>query len=297
MTFHSTDFSGSKIVSSLLVEQTIARSATASTIIVVPCYNEANRLDADAFLGFLDAVTDIQLVFVNDGSRDTTLDLLAQMQQSRPERIKVLSLKANAGKAEAVRQGLIYATSMGADFVGYWDADLATPLETIPDFNRIVTRYHDVDVVFGSRCRLLGHRIERTLVRRTISRVCSLLARMAVKLPISDTQCGAKLLRNTNTLRKALNEPFTAGWLFDVELFTRISRYTTDRTRAFYQYPLSEWSEIEGSKVSAKAVFKSGLQMLRLIVEARTGFLQQKLTASANSEIVILPSAPARTAA
>jgi dolichyl-phosphate beta-glucosyltransferase len=214
--------------------------------LVVPCYNEADRLDSAAFLGFLRRHPQVRLLFVNDGSRDLTLKVLRAMQQKAPHNIDVLDLPKNAGKAEAVRQGLIEAVARGARLTGYWDADLATPLEAIPDFVQITDRMHTVDVVFGSRCRMLGHRINRTLKRRIISGICATLARQALRLPIRDTQCGAKVFRTTDALRAAIATPFTAGWLFDVELFGRIARQTQDPRQAFYELPLSEWAEIAG---------------------------------------------------
>ena len=243
----------------------------ATVRVVVPCYNEAERLNVDAFIAFLDQRPGIDFVFVNDGSKDATLDVLAAIQMAHPARVEVLSLRQNSGKAEAVRQGLLHATQSSAAFVGYWDADLATPLDAIEDFARIGARFADVEVIFGARRMMLGHRVERTLMRRTVSRVCATLARMAVRLPIGDTQCGAKLLRNTDTLVEALAEPFSAGWLFDVELFTRIAAGIGAARTGFYEYPLPEWTEIAGSKVSGRAILRSGVSMLRLIAESRLG--------------------------
>ncbi len=241
------------------------------TMIVVPCYNEAARLNPAAYLSYLDANSDVSLVFVDDGSRDATLDRLTDLQRANPRQITVLSLSQNSGKAEAVRQGLTFAAEQGVRFVGYWDADLATPLDAIGDFVRVMCKFDDVSVIFGSRRALLGHRIERTFTRRLVSRLCALLARQAVRLPVGDTQCGAKLLRNTPELRAALAAPFTAGWLFDVELFARLSASLGNCRRAFYEQPLCEWEEIAGSKVSGSAIVKSGFRMLRLIAEMRLG--------------------------
>lgn len=241
------------------------------TMIVVPCFNEAERLDGDVFLKTLAGSPDMSFVFVNDGSTDATLLRLQTLQLANPRQIDVISLRRNSGKAEAVRAGLQHACRVGADRVGYWDADLATPLDAIADFETVLNRYADVTVVYGARRQLLGHRINRTVSRRTISRVCAALARLAVGLPIGDTQCGAKVLRNTPVLRDALDAPFTAGWLFDVELFSRIAAATQKPQTSFYEVPLSEWHEIAGSKVSGRAILRSGVQMMRLILRrART---------------------------
>ncbi|MFM7444113.1 MAG: glycosyltransferase [Tabrizicola sp.] len=247
-------------------------------IIVVPCYNEAKRLDLQAFGSFLTHTPGVRLVFVNDGSRDATLSVLETLHAAHPDRVEVLSLSRNSGKAEAVRQGLDYAATSDVAFVGYWDADLATPLAAIEDFLRIAQRYDDTEVIYGARLQLLGHRVARTLSRRIISRICARLARIAVGLPIGDTQCGAKLLRNGPRLRQALAQPFSAGWLFDVELFSRIARMSASTTNAFYEYPLPEWTEVPGSKVTGRAIRRAGLAMLRLIAERRLGLPARPVT-------------------
>lgn len=252
-----------------LLPRTAKTAATAA--IVVPCYNEAQRLDLDAFSNFLRLVPDVRLVFVNDGSSDETLNVLGQLHAQHPHRIEVLSLTRNAGKAEAVRQGLCHAAAGDVEFVGYWDADLATPLEAIEDFLRIGRRYSETEVIYGARLSLLGHRVARTLTRRIISRICAKLARVAVGLPIGDTQCGAKLLRNTPRVQRAVARPFSAGWLFDVELFSRIAADIDRKSAAFYEYPLPEWTEVAGSKVTGRAIRRAGVAMLRLIAERRFG--------------------------
>lgn len=262
------------------------------TAIIIPCYNEAERLDQSAFVNFLRESSDTEFLFVNDGSKDATLDKLCQMRDAMPDRITVIDLSQNSGKAEAVRQGMIAASEMGASFIGYWDADLATPLDAISDFARVLAKFPETQVVFGARRAMLGHRIERTLGRRLVSRICATLARQAVRLPISDTQCGAKLMRNTPLLRKAISTPFTAGWLFDVELFTRLSMQMTDRRFAFYEQPLAEWTEVPGSKVSAQAILKSGFRMLNLIAEARLGvtFAGPNEAPQVNASIMVTPT-------
>lgn len=243
--------------------------------IVIPCYNEAKRLRSDTFILFLRENAGINFIFVNDGSTDRTPELLEALQTHCPARIHVHHLPGNGGKAEAVRTGLrIASDTPGTDLVGYWDADLATPLDSIPEFARIAQRFSTVEVIFGSRRRLLGHRVQRTLFRRLVSRGCALLAWLAIGLPLSDTQCGAKLMRNTPRLRKALETKFTTRWLFDVELFARIAEQSPDCAGCFFESPLWEWTEIAGSNVTTSAILKSGLQMLRLIAmrTRRNGF-------------------------
>lgn len=235
--------------------------------IVIPCYNEAQRLALDAFIEFVKPLSDIRLIFVDDGSKDQTISLLCGAAAALPEKVDAVMMKKNGGKAEAVRQGLQFAVSRGHKYVAFLDADLATPIDAIVDFASVADRMPEIDVVFGSRKGGLGHRVYREFHRKIISRVCATLGRMATGLPIHDTQCGAKLFRNTPALKRSLEAPFTAGWLFDVELFLRISHPNRKKRNNFFEYPVIEWTEIPGSKIKSTDVVKSGLKMLGLIAQ------------------------------
>lgn len=101
-------------------------------LIVVPCYNEAGRLQAEPFLSFLAATRGIRILFVDDGSSDRTYQLILQIEALASGRTSHLRLSPNRGKAEAVRQGVLRSVHAGHRYIGYWDADLATPLAEIP---------------------------------------------------------------------------------------------------------------------------------------------------------------------
>ena len=102
------------------------------TTIVVPCYNEASRLPSETYLEFLDCRVDVRFLFVDDGSTDDTQGVLQHLRERSSGRCDVLQLPENQGKAEAVRQGVLRALDTDASLVGFWDADLATPLREIP---------------------------------------------------------------------------------------------------------------------------------------------------------------------
>ena len=102
-------------------------SAAPPLAVVIPCYNEADRLDEAPLLAFLDSCADASLLFVDDGSTDATADRLSVIAAARPGRIDVLSLRPNGGKAEAVRRGMLAVLERGTGVVGYLDADLSTP--------------------------------------------------------------------------------------------------------------------------------------------------------------------------
>lgn len=234
--------------------------------VVIPCYNEAQRLALDTFIEFARQTDNLRLIFVDDGSKDQTISLLCGALAALPDKVDALIMKQNGGKAEAVRQGLKFAAKRGHEYIAFLDADLATPIDAVLDFASVADRMPEIDVVFGSRKGGLGHRVYREFHRKIISKVCATLGRLATGLPISDTQCGAKLFRNTPAFWRALDNPFSAGWLFDVELFLRISDPNKKKRNRFFEYPVIEWTEIPGSKIKTSDVVKSGFKMLGLIV-------------------------------
>ncbi len=236
------------------------------TTIIIPCYNEANRLHLEVFLNFARLNPKISFVFVDDGSKDLTISLLCGAMAALPKQVDVLMMARNAGKAEAVRHGLKFAAQRGDKYVAFLDADLATPLDAINDFISVAERLDDIDVVFGSRAGGLGRRVCRDLHRKMISLVCASMGRLATGLALKDTQCGAKLFRNTPHLKACLDTPFTAGWLFDVELFLRISNPDRQERKNFFEYPVLEWTEIPNSNIKFSDVIKGGLKMMSLIL-------------------------------
>lgn len=241
---------------------------------VVPCYNEEKRLDTEAFVEFVDAFVMVDFIFVNDGSRDETLAVLERLCARRARRMRVLSLATNGGKAEAVRRGLIEAIEAGADLVGYWDADLSTPLDAIPEMVATLEDRRDIDIVIGSRVRLLGRDIERNALRHYGGRVFATLASMLLGMAVYDTQCGAKFLRVDDALRDALSEPFTVGWTFDVELFLRLDRYRRANhlrpvSASMVEMPLLKWHDIKGSKVKPTDFPRAIAELARLRLRYR----------------------------
>src|SRR5205085_869471 len=91
-----------------------------SARLIVPCYNEEHRLDRARFVAFARDPR-IELLFIDDGSKDGTASVLADLTREGGGKIAFHSLPRNAGKGEAVRQGLLRALEEGASVVGYAD--------------------------------------------------------------------------------------------------------------------------------------------------------------------------------
>ena len=246
-------------------------TALPHSIIVVPCYNEARRLDTRAFTRFRSSGHWVEFLFVNDGSSDATLELLHRVQRESPDTIRVRDQQPNQGKGEAVRTGMLEALATDADFVGYWDADLATPLDALPKFLAVLEDRPGVNVVLGSRVMLLGRTIERHAWRHYLGRVFATLVSELLHLAVYDTQCGAKLFRATDELRRVLARPFMTSWLFDVEILARLiaenSAGTSAVARGLYELPLDEWRDVPGSKLTRAAYVRAATSIVTLYRE------------------------------
>lgn len=238
--------------------------ATGRCTVVIPCYNEAARLPLADFEIFLanEACSNIHLLFVNDGSTDSTLDLLRDLSARFPGRAACLDQQPNRGKAEAVRRGMLHAITEGdSEFTGFWDADLATPLQQIPALLASLQGDPSLTMVFGARVKLLGRNIQRHLLRHYLGRCFATTVSLLLQLPIYDTQCGAKLFRITPELRQILAEPFHSRWIFDVEILARFLALHKGDTHPLrneiYEYPLPVWTDVAGSKVGSLDFFRA----------------------------------------
>jgi glycosyltransferase involved in cell wall biosynthesis len=239
------------------------------TIIVVPCFNEEKRLPVASFEAFLAATEDVGFVLVDDGSSDGTRARLRGLEKAAPERVRVLPLDANGGKAEAVRRGVLEALAAEPRFVGFWDADLATPLDVILDFRRVLESRPALEIVMGARVRLLGRQIRRNVRRHYLGRASATLIALALRLPVYDTQCGAKLFRNGPRLRALFAQPFLSRWVFDVEIIAR--RIAQERESGsppardvICEVPVTHWVHVAGSKLRAGTYLRAALDLIRI---------------------------------
>jgi len=238
---------------------------TAVTV-VVPCFNEAGRMDPATFLA-VTATPGVFALFVDDGSTDATPTLLDDAVAERSS-AAVLHLGVNGGKGEAVRVGMLDAIDRGARVVGYLDADGATAPE---EWLRLVgvLETSGVDAVLGSRVAMLGYDIDRRRVRHYGGRVFATLAAVALGRPVYDTQCGAKVFAVTPRLAASLVEPFRSRWVFDVELLQRLMApaSTADPTppAEVVEEPLRAWADRPGSSLSAWGTIRAMVDVVVLV--------------------------------
>jgi glycosyltransferase involved in cell wall biosynthesis len=221
------------------------------------------------FSEFLAQDEQVDFLLVNDGSKDATLSVLETLRKKHPDRIRVLDKQPNGGKAEAVRAGMLAAiVGEGVAVTGFWDADLATPLNVIPQLLNKLMEDPGRQMIFGSRVRLLGHAIHRKPLRHYLGRCFATAVSIILALPIYDTQCGAKLFRVTPEFKSILASPFQSRWIFDVEIIARFmaihNKDASFADRAIYENPLPRWEDVAGSKVGPLVFFTAFYELMRI---------------------------------
>ena len=189
------------------------------TCLVIPCYNESERLDTQAYVSELSTNPNLTLIFVNDGSKDATIDVLRSIHSKSnsqvQDRIHILSYSDNQGKATAVQRGLLWAYALSnnspapaflnnceiigneiieAKYFGFWDADLATPFSELTWFFHLA-KDSDPDMIIGSRVARLGSKIDRTVFRHYSGRLFATFISQGLGWKVHDTQCGAKIFK------------------------------------------------------------------------------------------------------
>jgi glycosyltransferase involved in cell wall biosynthesis len=232
-------------------------------VIIVPIFNERKRFREDEFLKFENG--DVGFLFVDDGSTDNSASMIEGLKSKFPAKFDLLSLPENLGKAEAVRQGFLKALPMQPHYIGYWDADLATPLSAISEFIQIFEGNSNIQLVTGARVKLLGRDIQRNIIRHYLGRIFATAASLVLNLPIYDTQCGAKLFRTQPWLNEIFAERFLGRWVFDVEMLARFAKIRPDGIeQLIYECPLKQWHDIKGSKLKLTDFFWAFLDLVRI---------------------------------
>lgn len=162
------------------------KTANYRLTIIVPVYNEeGNILRLEKELGDFLKVAKVSscVLFVNDGSKDNSGNLLKQVCKSNPD-FYYLELAKNGGLSAAMKAGIDNSDS---EFVGYIDADLQTSPE---DFNLLLDHVGDYEMVMGIRT---GRK--DSFVKNMSSRIANGFRRSMTHDGVEDTGCPLKILR------------------------------------------------------------------------------------------------------
>ncbi len=224
--------------------------------LVIPCYNESERIPAliDSLKKFESKwKSKYEVIFVNDGSTDDTLQKLSNDitdQLTKASRVEIVDLKENQGKGSALQEGVTYADG---DFILTLDADMAA---SPTDLNKWLSMLPGN--TFSKEHILIGSRehedavIEGPGLRKVMGLVFNFIIQLFTPLTARDTQCGFKLYPK-EIGKKLFKELKITGWAHDVEILYRAKL----KGIPIIAMPV-KWKHIEGTKIK---VVKDSFQM------------------------------------
>ncbi len=160
--------------------------------IVIPAYNEGTRLGATlekvlAYVRERGWNAEVEVIVVNDGSRDNTADLVRGFAARDPV-LRLVENPGNRGKGYAVRNGMLNARG---EIIVFSDADLSSPIEEMPKL--LAALEAGADIAIGSRWLRAELQTQRqSLLRQLAGRIFNALNRIILGLRFKDTQCGFK---------------------------------------------------------------------------------------------------------
>ena len=217
--------------------------------LVFPAFNEAERLKIESFREFARQHVELLLIFVNDGSKDETGDLLSELKAEK--NVSIINLESNVGKAEAMRRGFMSLKEVEVDIIGFADSDLATPLCEI--FRVLdLCPVNRPFFIIGSRKKLKSNKIERRKVRLYASYAFKWAVSFFTSFSVEDSQCGLKFFSRELAF-DLFDRPFVSRWLFDVELLLRLGEQPAQKLVIMPEsVSLNRWIDIPGGSLGLK---------------------------------------------
>lgn len=227
------------------------QSNKVSISLIIPCYNESNRLSyLEAGLReFRDQWQQVyEVIIVDDGSKDDTARLLQEKFLPLSDNIvqyKIIPLSQNQGKGGALQAGVFAATG---DFVLTLDADMAARPTELQKWLA-----HSPNVQFSPKEILIGSRnhpkskIDARQNRKFAGQIFNTLVRLVTPIKDSDTQCGFKLYP-TSIAKLLFQDLQIKGWAHDIELLYK-ANYLKIPVKSM---PLA-WQHIDDEKIDVLA--------------------------------------------
>lgn len=225
--------------------------------VIVPCYNEEARFQKGFnhyYNWLMEQKYGWELIFVNDGSGDKTLELMKKAAKRKPA-VKIISHSPNRGKGYAIVQGVKAAKGK---YILFTDVDHSVSIETIDTFFKYFEK--GFPVVIGSR-RVAGAKliVRQPPLREFLGRGFTLLVNILIYMGVKDSTCGFKAFEN-KTAQKIFKRISIYDWAFDAEILFLCKKLKIK----FAQAPVA-WSDVRGSKVSPiKDVITSIVGLLKI---------------------------------
>lgn len=191
--------------------------------IVIPAYNEADRLPATLVAiaaYFARGPRRVEVIVVDDGSQDGTGNLSLPRPATTPNVVwRMLRNPQNRGKGYSVRRGMLESQGQRLLFT---DADLSAPIEELPRLEAALEL--GADIAIGSRSRQELIKAHQSRFRENAGRIFNRMVRLILGLPFVDTQCGFKLFSRASA-QAIFPQQRIERWGFDPELLFLARRY------------------------------------------------------------------------
>ncbi len=236
--------------------------------IVVPCYNESDRIGLmyaglDSFIGEWEGF--LEIIIVNDGSKDNTADLLvAHDVYKKYSKIITVVSQANTGKGGALKNGVLKANG---NYILTIDADMATPPGELLNWLEMWNGDPGLETIYIGSREHKDSTITKTGNRKFVGNIFNLIVRTISPLKIMDTQCGFKFYPADDG-KRIFGTLKTYGWAHDVEI---LYKAYLDKIK-IVEMPL-DWHAVEGSKIN---VVVDGIKMLfeilSIVVKTKLGY-------------------------
>jgi glycosyltransferase involved in cell wall biosynthesis len=219
--------------------------------VVMPCYNERTTVE-EIIRRVLAVPLRIELIVVDDGSRDGTREILKELNRQHP--FKLVFREQNGGKGAALRRGFEEVTG---DLVVIQDADLEYSPEEFPQLIELICEGR-ADVVYGSR--FLGRHRVFLFTHYLGNKALTLATNLLYNTNLTDMETCYKVMR-TEVLRSLTLE--SDGFGIEPELTAKIFK----RQYRVYEVPITY--DGRGFEEGKKITWRDGLVALWVLLENR----------------------------
>jgi dolichyl-phosphate beta-glucosyltransferase len=233
--------------------------------VIIPAYNEASAIQhciEEVIRLFEKEADSFEIVAIDDGSTDKTLEIVRDMARSEP-RIRTLTNGRNRGKGYTVKHGVLESRG---NYVLFTDVDLSTPLT---EYTKLKSKLDEgLDIAFGSRALSNSQlRIKQPWYRVWLGRLANKAIQSVVPAlkGIKDTQCGFKLFRG-DVARKIFPFQTNERWGFDFEILhiARKHEFTVA------EVPV-QWSHSGDSRIRMSDYPKTLMELIKVRINESKG--------------------------
>jgi dolichol-phosphate mannosyltransferase len=183
-------------------------------IVVVPTYNERENL-RQLVEKIQEHAASLDILIVDDNSPDGTGDLAEQIGRELPQKLFVLHREKKEGLGRAYVAGFSHALRMDYEVILQMDADLSHDPSYLPQF---LDRIGDYDLVLGSRYVHGINVVNWDFKRLILSKMATKYVQLITGMPFTDATGGFKCWRRRTLEAVGLDEVFSNGYLFQIEM-------------------------------------------------------------------------------